>query len=61
MDSKKKAADEENAKAPIKNQMSVWVDGFSLNEINIENEKKDFIIEKFLAFKRWAQKEIESM
>ena len=50
-----------NAKAPIKKQLSIWVDGFLIAEINVENEKKALIKEKFEAFKKWAKNEIESI
>lgn len=52
---------EEAAKAPIKKQLSAWVDGFSIAEINVENEKKELIKAKFEAFKRWAKSEIENI
>lgn len=42
-----KAEAEKNAKAPIKKQLSIWVDGFSIAEINVENDKKALIKEKF--------------
>lgn len=52
---------EKLAKAPIKKQLSIWIDSFSIAKINIENEKKTLIIEKFEAFKKWAKNEIESI
>jgi hypothetical protein len=58
---KAKAEAEKNAKAPIKKQLSIWVDSFSITEINVENEKKVLIKEKFEAFKKWAKNEIESI
>ena len=58
---KAKAEAEKNAKAPIKKQLSIWVDGFSIAEINVENEKKALIKEKFEAFKKWAKNEIDSI
>lgn len=58
---KSKAEAEKNAKAPIKKQLSIWVDGFSIAEINVENEKKVLIKEKFESFKKWAKKEIENI
>ena len=58
---KAKAEAEKNAKAPIKKQLSIWVDGFSIAEINVENEKKTLIKEKFEAFKKWAKNEIDSI
>lgn len=58
---KAKAEAEKNAKAPIKKQLSIWVDSFSIAEINVDNEKKALIKEKFEAFKKWAKNEIESI
>lgn len=58
---KAKAEAEKNAKAQIKKQLSFWVDSFSIAEINVENEKKTLIKEKFEAFKKWAKNEIESI
>lgn len=52
---------EKNAKAPIKKQLSIWVDSFAIAEINVENDKKALIKEKFEAFKKWAKNEIESI
>jgi hypothetical protein len=58
---KAKAEAEKNAKAPIKKQLFIWVDSFSISEINVDNEKKELIKEKFEAFKKWAKNEIESI
>lgn len=58
---KAKAEAEKREKAPIKKQLAIWVDGFSISEINVENEKKVLIKEKFEAFKKWAKNEIESI
>jgi hypothetical protein len=52
---------EKNAKAPIKNQLENWVNSFSIAEINVENEKKALIKEKFESFKKWAKIEIEKL
>ena len=52
---------ERKAKAPIQKQLSLWVDEFSIPELNIENEKKSLIIQKFEAFKNWAKTEIEKL
>lgn len=52
---------EKLAKAPIKKQLNVWVDSFSIQEISIENEKALLIQQKFEAFKRWAKNEIENL
>lgn len=46
------------AKAPIKKRMSLWVDSFSLPEIDVENDTKKSIIEKFEAFKKWSNEQI---
>lgn len=58
---KAKAEAEKIAKAPIKQQLNAWVDSFSIAEINVDNEKKTLIKEKFEAFKKWAKNEIESI
>lgn len=58
---KAKLEAENAAKAPIKKQLSVWVDGFAIAEINIKSHKKDLIIEKFQAFKKWAKGEIDNI
>lgn len=48
-------------KAPIKKQMKVWVTGFSLPEISLTNDKKDEIVAKFEAFKKWCESQIDLM
>lgn len=58
---KVKAEAEKLAKAPIKKQLTVWIDSFSIPEINIDNEKTKLINDKFQSFKEWAKKEIESL
>lgn len=53
---------EKLAKAPIKKQLSVWVDGFTISENPLlENEVSISISEKFEAFKKWAKLEIEKL
>lgn len=52
---------EKLAKAPIKKQMSVWVNSFELPTTEIQNEKVDLIKQKFEAFKNWSLKEIEGL
>lgn len=47
--------------APIKKQLSIWVDLFAYHTPPVENEKTILIIEKFEAFKKWAKNEIESI
>jgi hypothetical protein len=56
-----KAEAEKNAKAPIKKQLSLWVNSFSIADINVENDKKELIKQKFEAFKKWAKSEIDSI
>lgn len=52
---------EKLAKAPIKKQLSVWVNSFILPSSNLDNEKAKLITEKFESFKAWALMEIESI
>lgn len=55
---------EKLAKAPIKEQLNKWVDGFSIELPSSEllnNEKALLIKSKFDAFKKWAKTEIESL
>ena len=54
---------EKLAKAPVKKQLSVWVDSFEINRTYIEtnNATAKDIISKFEAFKNWAKKEIENL
>jgi hypothetical protein len=58
---KAKGEAEKLAKAPIKKQLNIWVESFSIPEIKIESEKKDLIKEKFEAFKKWAKNEIDNI
>ena len=48
--------------APDKDKLIEWVNGFSINEINISDkdiqEKKELINQKFNAFKKWALNQI---
>ena len=52
-----KAVEEANklAKAPIKKQLSVWVDSFELPKTEVDNETSKEILAKFESFKMWAQ------
>src|SRR6478736_1182745 len=53
---------EKLAKAPIKKQLTVWVDSFSISDNPITgNETSTLITEKFEAFKKWAKSEIEKL
>lgn len=50
------------AKAPIKKQLSVWVNSFNLPETPMtQNETSKLITEKFEAFKKWSLTEIEKL
>lgn len=50
---------EKAAKAPIKKQMTAWVDSFQVPTIAVKNEKTQLIAQKFEAFKNWAKSEID--
>lgn len=50
---------EKAAKAPVKKQLKTWVDGFSLPPRNIDNEVSREIVSKFIAFKAWADKQVD--
>ena len=52
---------EKLAKAPIKKQLTLWVDNFQLPVIAIENDKAKDIAAKFEAFKNCAKKEIDAI
>lgn len=54
-----KIAAEKLAKAPVKEQLNVWVDLFELPETNYSGGKVELIQAKFNDFKVWAKKEIE--
>lgn len=47
------------AKAPIKKQLTAWIDSFEMPVIDLVNDKKTLIMQKFEAFKVWAKSEIE--
>lgn len=49
------------AKAPIKKQMSVWVESFELPHADIHNPTRDEIIAKFEAFKKWALTQVNNL
>jgi len=49
------------AKAPIKNQLNLWVDSFTYGIPPNDNEATKLIIEKFEAFKKWAKSEINNL
>lgn len=55
---------EKLAKAPVKKQLTVWVDGFTfeqLPETLADNDAAKSIMAKFEAFKNWAKSEIEKL
>lgn len=52
---------EKLAKAPVKKQLSVWVNSFSIPANTIENETSKAISEKFESFKKWALSEVNNM
>lgn len=58
---RKKKEAEKLAKAPIKKQLSAWVNSFKIPETTVQNDKAELIKAKFVAFKKWAMFEIESL
>jgi colicin import membrane protein len=52
---------EKLAKAPIKKQLSAWVDTFEIQGAPVMNEVSTDIQSKFSAFKKWAKSEIEKL
>lgn len=59
-DAEKKEA-EKLAKAPVKKQLSVWVNSFELPIVGVENETSKEIQEKFEAFKKWSINQINNL
>jgi colicin import membrane protein len=49
------------AKAPVKKQLSVWVDSFELPTTEVNNEISKEIITKFEAFKKWSLTQINNL
>ncbi|MXV39376.1 hypothetical protein GO491_11925 [Flavobacteriaceae bacterium Ap0902] len=60
-EAKAKAEAEKRKKAPIQRQLKLWVNEFKAPEVPVKNEKADLILEKFNAFKKWAENEIENL
>lgn len=60
LEAEKKEA-EKLAKAPIKNQLSVWVNSFELPKTNVNNELSKEIEAKFEAFKKWSLTQINNL
>jgi len=52
---------EKLAKAPIKSQLTAWVNSFQIPQTAIEHEKKTLIIEKFGRFLDWAKSEVDAI
>ena len=52
---------EKLAKAPVKKQVKLWVEGFDIPESSINNSVTKSIIEKFEAFKNWALLQTENI
>lgn len=52
---------EKLAKAPIKKQLSVWVESFELPKTDVYNDTEIEIKEKFQAFKKWAQTQVNNL
>ena len=52
---------EQLAKAPIKKQLNNWVESFNINNSPIKNELSKDIQNKFNAFKKWANSEIDKL
>jgi hypothetical protein len=49
------------AKAPVKIQLTKWVDSFEIPYCTIENATRIEIAQKFESFKKWAKLEIEKL
>lgn len=60
LEQQKKEA-EKLAKAPIKKQLSVWVNSFEIESTYIDNETSKQIKEKFEAFKKWSLQQVENL
>lgn len=60
LEAEKKEA-ENLAKAPIKNQLSAWVNSFELPKTNVNNELSQDIKAKFEAFKKWSLTQINNL
>lgn len=60
LEAEKKEA-ENLSKAPIKNQLSAWVNSFELPKTNVNNELSQDIKAKFEAFKKWSLTQINNL
>lgn len=52
---------EKLTKAPVKKQLSAWVNSFEIPKTNIENELSKEIINKFESFKNWSLNQISKL
>lgn len=52
---------EKLAKAPVKKQLSIWVNSFELPSSTVDNEISKEIKEKFEAFKKWSLTQINNL
>lgn len=52
---------EKLAKAPVKKQLTVWVNSFEITQFEKPNLASNEITEKFEAFKKWAKTKVESI
>lgn len=58
---KEKQEAEKQSKAPIKKQLNIWIDGFSLGKPISENSTTILIEDKFESFRNWAKIEVEKL
>jgi len=49
------------AKAPVKKQLSVWVESFEIPVVGVDNETSKEIIAKFEAFKKWSLTQVANL
>jgi colicin import membrane protein len=49
------------AKAPIKKQLSVWVESFEIPVVGVDNATSKEIKEKFEAFKKWSLTQVNNL
>lgn len=52
---------EKLAKAPIKKQLSVWVNSFEIPVVGVDNETSKEIKEKFESFKKWSLTQVNNL
>jgi len=58
---KEKLEQEKLAKAPVKKQLSVWVNSFELPSTNVDNDTTKEVLAKFEAFKKWSLQQIDNL